>query len=339
VTQPEPQALAPYSSGESFSLAHRAAESMASSNVLPQQYRGNVPNILVALDMASRIGASPISVMQNIHIVQGKPTWASSFLVAMVNACGHFGRLKFRYQGEGGAWGCRAYAVERETGDELVGTLVTMDMARAEGWLSKPGSKWKTMPEQMLAYRAAAFWARVHAPELTLGMHTREEMIDVRESEARPPAFVEAEPIEAEVEERRPRKDAGLVRSNELRRDLYAHLTGKTPLEIWNGVLGRIDPTAGNAGGYLEPHKLMAEDSLAARAILKPAIERILGPGTLKALEETAKIRAKAPLVELRAVMYATTKSAADWTGLTAEDHAAVIDAINADAREGAGGE
>ena len=54
-------------------------------------------------------------------------------------------------------------------------------MAKAEGWLQKQGSKWQTMPDLMLRYRAAAFFARQYAPELTMGMHTAEEVADVVE--------------------------------------------------------------------------------------------------------------------------------------------------------------
>jgi hypothetical protein len=51
-------------------------------------------------------------------------------------------------------------------------------LAKAEGWSAKNGSKWKTMPEQMIMYRAAAFWGRVYAPEKMLGMHTGDELED-----------------------------------------------------------------------------------------------------------------------------------------------------------------
>jgi hypothetical protein len=93
--------------------------------------------------------------------------------------------MRFRWVGKEGAddWGCRAYAVEREGNLELVGALVTIAMAKAEGWYGKSGSKWKTMPEQMLQYRAAAFWTRAYAPEIALGMHTSEEIHDTQASQ------------------------------------------------------------------------------------------------------------------------------------------------------------
>lgn len=52
-------------------------------------------------------------------------------------------------------------------------------MVNAEGWASKNGSKWKTMPDQMFVYRAAAFWQRAYAPELGMGLQTVEEAYDI----------------------------------------------------------------------------------------------------------------------------------------------------------------
>ena len=58
-----------------------------------------------------------------------------------------------------------------------------MDMAKAEGWVDKSGSKWKTMPELMMRYRAAAFFGRLYAPEITMGMHSVEEIVDIQHEE------------------------------------------------------------------------------------------------------------------------------------------------------------
>lgn len=53
-----------------------------------------------------------------------------------------------------------------------------MEMAVKEGWYGKNGSKWQTMPEQMLRYRAASFFGRVYAPELLMGLRSAEEEQD-----------------------------------------------------------------------------------------------------------------------------------------------------------------
>ena len=167
---------------EAFNLAQREAGAWASSDLIPAAYQNNIPNVLIAMEMAKRIGASVMAVMQNLHIIHGKPAFGASFLIATVNGSGRFTPIRYRMEGTQGKddWGCRAYATDRESGDECVGPVVTIGIAKAEGWLGKKGSKWQTMPELMLHYRAAAFWTRVYCPELSMGIHTTEEMEDVR---------------------------------------------------------------------------------------------------------------------------------------------------------------
>ena len=68
--------------------------------------------------------------------------------------------------------------MERATNERLVGSRVTLAMAKDEGWSTKSGSKWKTMPEQMMMYRAAAFFVRAYAPEISMGLQTADELAD-----------------------------------------------------------------------------------------------------------------------------------------------------------------
>jgi hypothetical protein len=68
-------------------------------------------------------------------------------------------------------------------------------MANAEGWVSKAGSKWKTMPELMMRYRAAAFFGRLYAPEITMGMHSVEEVVDIQHEEPAGVAAINAKLI------------------------------------------------------------------------------------------------------------------------------------------------
>jgi hypothetical protein len=51
---------------------------LAQSDLIPQQFRGNLPNCIIALELAQRIGASPLMVMQNLYVVHGKPAWSRS---------------------------------------------------------------------------------------------------------------------------------------------------------------------------------------------------------------------------------------------------------------------
>ena len=166
---------------DSFELIQRVSKAFASSDLVPKQYQGNLANCMIAMDMAQRIGANPLMVMQNLYIVHGTPGWSSKFLVATINACGRYSSLRYEFKGKPGAedYGCRAWATEKSTGERLDGVWVTWKMVKAEGWSSKAGSKWLTMPDQMFIYRAAAFWQRAYAPELGMGLVTTEELGDV----------------------------------------------------------------------------------------------------------------------------------------------------------------
>lgn len=188
-----PQAIASFSSSDGFNLIQRIAQALSKSTMVPKEFQGNLPNCIVALNMAQRIGADPLMVMQNLYIVHGKPSWSSQFLIATFNSCGRFSSLRYRWSGTPGKddYGCQAYAVELSSGEVLEGALVTVDIAKKEGWFSKTGSKWQTMPAQMLMYRAASWFVRAYAPELAMGLHTRDEVEDTAEIvEQRPVASV-----------------------------------------------------------------------------------------------------------------------------------------------------
>jgi len=198
-----------------FEAMQRCATPYAQSTIVPTQYQGNVGNCIIALDLAHRMRLPALTVMQNLYIVNGNPSWASKFLVASINTCGRFTNLRYRkrnlgyfegiikyneyeYSKEKGKktivlkeieaphienWECVAYATEKSTGKVLEGDPVTIEMAIKEGWYTKSGSKWVTMPQLMLSYRAAAFWQRVYAPEMSMGFRTMEEEMDIMDVE------------------------------------------------------------------------------------------------------------------------------------------------------------
>jgi hypothetical protein len=166
---------------QSFELAQRVAKVLASSSLVPKEYQGNLPNCIIALNMSARMNADPLMVMQNLYIVHGRPGWSSQFMISCFNACGRFSSLRYEWSGTQGTddWGCKAWAVENATGERIEGSVVTIAIAKKEGWYGKAGSKWQSMPQQMLMYRAASWFIRAYAPEISNGMHTAEEIEDV----------------------------------------------------------------------------------------------------------------------------------------------------------------
>jgi len=179
VPQHAPQIQA-FSSMTGFEMAQRMAKALAESDLVPQVYKGKLANCLVALEISQRCQASVLMVMQNLHVIQGKPSWSSQYIIAAINSCGKFSPLRFKMDEKKEK--CVAYAIEIQTGEILHGPEVTMTMAKAEGWSTKSGSKWITMPDLMMRYRAAAFFGRLYAPEVLMGLQSREEVEDVIET-------------------------------------------------------------------------------------------------------------------------------------------------------------
>ena len=195
-----------------FEVMQRMGQMYSTSTIVPEAYRGNIGNCIIALDIAMRMKLNPLMCMQNLYVVQGNPSWSSKFLIATINMSGKYSALRYRKRvlGKVGRvkyndleWSetarrkvqvvkeydgteldnveCVAYATELATGEVLEGDPVTIELAIREGWYTKPGSKWVTMPQLMLTYRAAAFWQRAYCPEISMGFMTAEEARDIQD--------------------------------------------------------------------------------------------------------------------------------------------------------------
>ena len=210
-----------FGSLQSFEFMQRTAKMFTQSSMVPTAYRsviekgyGNnmtltdnpaaLPNCIIALNMSQRMNADPLMIMQNLHVIEGRPSWSSQFIIAAINSCGRYSPLRFdikqgdeidatctTFEWDGGKkkaivtktrvknTSCIAWAVELATQTRLESPAVTMEMAVNEGWFGKNGSKWQSMPDLMLRYRSAAFFGRIYAPELLMGLPSSEETRDV----------------------------------------------------------------------------------------------------------------------------------------------------------------
>ncbi len=164
-----------------LNMAYKQAQFYASSTIVPAEYQNNPSNCFIAIEMANRMGANPFQVMQSLNVIKGKPSWSSAFIIAAVNQSGRF-KTPINYQMKGdwskGDLECVAWAISKD-GTKCESIKVTQKMANAEGWVQKNGSKWQTMPELMIRYRAAAFFGRQYCPDLLLGLMTTEEQKDI----------------------------------------------------------------------------------------------------------------------------------------------------------------
>lgn len=185
-------ALSVFADGQSFDTALRMARCLAESTIVPKEFQRNVGNCMIAIEMASRINASPMMVMQNLYIVNGRPAWSSQWIIAMINSSHRYKtELQFEFGNakEDGGLSCRAWA-EDYAGHKVYGPKITMTMANAEQWTTKNGSKWKTMPDVMIQYRAASFFGRMNCPDMIMGIYSQEEVLDMSEIPADGFAYV-----------------------------------------------------------------------------------------------------------------------------------------------------
>lgn len=169
-----------WSDPKAFETAARMANALSSSTIVPKAYQGErgLGNCMIALEMANRLHTSPLMVMQNLYIVNGNPAWSSQYIIAMINNSKKYKtEIQFDIQGAGNEMSCYAY-VETYDGRTVEGPLITMEMAEKEGWSTKDRSKWKTMPEVMIRYRAASFFGRLNCPDMIMGMYSVEEVLE-----------------------------------------------------------------------------------------------------------------------------------------------------------------
>ena len=163
-----------YHSADSFEFAQRQAKSLCQSQLVPTQYQGQqgLSNCLVALEMSKRMNLSPLTVMQNLNIIHGKPSWSAQFIASTIMSCGRFSNFDYLVKGQGETLEVQCVATRLEDKKQVKGSAVSMRMARQEGWTKN--SKYSSMPELMLRNRAATFFGRQYIPDLLLGVQTSE---------------------------------------------------------------------------------------------------------------------------------------------------------------------
>tara|TARA_Y100001938_G_scaffold127303_1_gene180028 strand:- start:223 stop:834 length:612 start_codon:yes stop_codon:yes gene_type:complete len=175
-----------YQSVDSFEFAQRQAKSLCESNLVPVSYQGQkgLSNCLVALEMSKRMNLSPLTVMQNLNIIHGTPSWSAQFISSQILGCGRFNNFDYVVSGEGASLSVYCEAIRVEDNKKVKGTTVSMKMAREEGWTRN--SKYTSMPEVMLRNRAATFFGRQYIPDLLLGVQTSEEVVDIQPLDVTP---------------------------------------------------------------------------------------------------------------------------------------------------------
>lgn len=166
-----------FNNKESFEAAKEMATFLASSSMVPGQFKGseNLANVMLAIELANSLQVSPIMVMSNLQTVEGKLGFSSRFIISLLKQ--RHNNLEFIYSKDRKECMCIA--------GELQGEAITIERAKAEGWYDTNKS-WQTMPEVMLMYRAACLFQKLHETDLTVGLVSAEELTDVSDRVKQP---------------------------------------------------------------------------------------------------------------------------------------------------------
>ncbi|MCG3698736.1 hypothetical protein L5F42_02660 [Aliarcobacter butzleri] len=161
-----------------FELEQRRATALSKSAFFPNALKNDVASAVIIYDLANRMNISVMEVAQSIFIIYNKPSFETKFLVARLNDSGKIkGSLRTVISDDKKSAYCEATC--SVTNEILKGMTYTLDIAKAEGLIDKQGSKWKTMPELMLRYRAQSNFINEFFPEIKFGCKTKEEIEDV----------------------------------------------------------------------------------------------------------------------------------------------------------------
>lgn len=192
-----------------FEQVQRVATMFAKSTMVPDEFKGNVGNCMIALNYAYRLRADEFMVMQCLYNVHGKPGIEGKLVEAIINQSGKYSEpleyewldpedkiterqnvLKADVPSE---YGCQAFTIDKKNGKRVTGPKITWQLVKGNGWYDNKGpdktvesNKWRTMPEMMFYYRCASWFANKNCPELKLGMHTVEELQDIIEMQKMP---------------------------------------------------------------------------------------------------------------------------------------------------------
>jgi hypothetical protein len=144
---------------------------LAKSDIVPKDYQGKPGNVLVAIQWGMEIGLQPMQAMQNIAVINGRPSIWGDAMIALVRAC-----PAFEYITETQTDREATCVIKRKGEPEAVRTFSLEDAKRA-GLLGKSGP-WTQYPKRMMQMRARSWALRDVFPDVLKGMICAEEALD-----------------------------------------------------------------------------------------------------------------------------------------------------------------
>ena len=164
--------LRPQTFGELVQFANMAAK----SSMVPRDYLGKPENIMLAIQMGSELGLSPMQAIQNIAVVNGRPAVWGDAMPGLVKASGVCKDIIETIEGDGDTM--VAVCVAHRHGAEPVTSRFSVADAKKAGLWGKQGP-WQQYPKRMLQMRARGFALRDAFPDVLRGLISSEEAADI----------------------------------------------------------------------------------------------------------------------------------------------------------------
>ena len=159
------------------------AEEIAKSNLVPKQFQGKPVDVYLAMSWGKELGISPIQALQDIAVINGKPSIYGDTMMALCRSHPEFEDIKETISGEGA--NRKAVCEIKRKNQSWYKTEFSMSDANRAGLLNRPGP-WKSYPDRMLKMRARGFALRDVFADALGGVITREEAGDYPTRDPKP---------------------------------------------------------------------------------------------------------------------------------------------------------
>lgn len=147
---------------------------IANSDICPKDFKGKAGNVLVAIQMGLEVGLPPMQAIQNIAVVNGRPTLWGDVIPALAKAHPKFEYMNEEFSKEGFMAICK---IKRKGEPEQIRTFSQEDAQKANLWGKT--SAWAKYPKRMCQMRARAFAIRDVFPDALKGIQVAEEVMDI----------------------------------------------------------------------------------------------------------------------------------------------------------------
>jgi hypothetical protein len=166
-TQKPSFSLAP----QDLAQALQFAEIMSRSSIIPKDFAGNPGNILVAVQWGMELGLQPMQAMQNIAVINGRPSLWGDAVIALVRSSPVCEYVIEESMDD------RAICRVKRRGEDEQSRVFTTDDAKKAGLIGKQGP-WSQYPKRMMQMRARSWALRDVFPDVLRGMPIAEEVMD-----------------------------------------------------------------------------------------------------------------------------------------------------------------